>query len=88
MFTKFLMTLGFALAGGFLSVGVVQAGAEYTAAVPATSGSNGNGALVVLLILGGLMLLNGSPRDTTRAAQPLNGEALDQNDESDVIMKF
>ncbi|MFT5742753.1 MAG: MYXO-CTERM domain-containing protein [Paracoccaceae bacterium] len=49
-----------------------------------SSGSDGSGALVVLLVLGALFLMNGARPTTTRNTAPRN--SADQDD--DIIMKF
>ena len=56
------------------------------ASMPATvsSGGDGSGALVVLLVIGALFLMNGARPSTTRNTAPRN--SADQDD--DIIMKF
>ena len=60
------------------------AGMNWSPSPSVSSGGDGSGALIVLLVIGALFLVNGARPSTTRNTAPRN--SADQDD--DIIMKF
>lgn len=59
------------------------AGIAYDTEVVSSSGSDANGVLIVLVVIGALLALNGGLGSTRGKA-----DATDAQDDDDVIMKF